>query len=129
MKSEIAKLVMRIVAISLAIAALMAGAALVMGKDGAALSIGAGAAIASASFAVLAWTIAGSLQGQARGMRAGLMVGLGLLKLIAIGAILWWLITRAYVEPITFLAGFTTLVAALVVEGLRAARRGAKANS
>jgi len=121
MGGEIAGLMLRVLGISASIAAAMAAAALVMGRGQAALSIGVGAVVAMAGFAVLAGTISGS-QGSTGRWRVGLLAGIGMIKLGVIGVVLWWLISRALVGPFSFLAGFSTMVAALIIGGLRAGR-------
>ena len=120
----VARLIARVGALSLATAAVAAAAAAVMSGPAAAFSVGIGAAVALASFSVLclsASCAAGS------GFGAAFVAALGILKMAIIGALLWWLISRGLVEPVSFLAGFTSLVAALLIEGLLAGRRRARA--
>ncbi len=121
MKGDIVRLILRVLGIAASMAAAMAVAALVMGRGQVALSIGVGAVVAMAGFAVLAGTISGS-QGNTVRWRVGLLTGIGMIKLGVIGVVLWWLISRALVGPFSFLAGFSTMVAALIIEGLRAGR-------
>jgi ATP synthase I chain len=120
----------RVLAIAWALAAAAALAAGLLGSLAAAASIGAGALLASASFLALVWIVVRSLPGASssparRYPRAILL--LGLLKLALIGGAIWWLLTRGLIDPLAFLAGFTTIVVALLVAGFfsRPARAGA----
>lgn len=79
-------------------------------------SIAAGFIIAMASFIVLVFVVIGSLSGTRRALWVGI---LGVIKMIILGTLLWWLISRGLVEPLAFLIGFSTMVVSLVVEGIR----------
>ncbi len=120
-------LLARVIGISAALAIAAEAAALVLGSSRQTLtSVPAGAAVAVASFLVLAIVVRHSAAGAAgRKGRASVaaVAFIGCLKLLLIGALLWWLISRALIEPLAFLAGFSTMVASLLVEGMRK-RRG-----
>lgn len=91
-------------------------AAFLLGHPGAAFSIAAGSTIAMASFAVLVMVVVRTMAG---GGTAYWIAALGMAKILVIGAVLWWLLQAKAVEPLAFLAGFSTMVAALLVEGVR----------
>ena len=110
----------RFVSRTLLLAAMLAACgAFWSGGAKAALSVGVGAAIAMASFAVLALVLVHTIAG---GRGAGWVAALGIVKMGVIGAVLWWLLSRGVVEPLAFLGGFSTMVAALLLEGLRTKR-------
>lgn len=99
-----------------AICAIALAAAIRWGTPQAVLSIAAGAGIAMASFAVLAAVLLRAIKGG----RGGVAIAfLGMFKMAIIGMVLWWLLRKGIVEPLAFLGGFSTMVAALIVEGLR----------
>lgn len=83
------------------------------------VSLAAGSAVATASFVVLAVVVMRSFSG---GTRAAWVAMLGLVKMALVGYALWWLLSRGKVEPFSFLSGFSTMVMALVFEGMRAGR-------
>jgi hypothetical protein len=118
---DLAKALMRRVVItSLVIAAVIVGIALILGRNEYAISLAAGAAVAMASFAVLAYTVAKAFSGTTGlGRSNAVVLALGFLKLGLLGAALWWLVSREMIEPITFLAGFSSVVVALLIEGIR----------
>lgn len=76
-----------------------------------------GGALAGLSFIVLVVVVSNALGRQGRS-GWGVAV-LGLIKMGLLGALLWWLLTRGHVHPLAFLAGFSTMVAALLIQGLR----------
>lgn len=94
---------------------LAAAAAWIAGSPGAIPSLATGLAIAAASFAILVLVVSKGMSGDTSAIGIGL---LGTIKMAAIGLLLWWLIRRGLVTPLAFLAGFSTMVAALVVEGI-----------
>ncbi|MFA4974693.1 MAG: ATP synthase subunit I [bacterium] len=121
-KGEISAIAIRVILLSAAIAAILAAIAFFTHHYKAALSIGAGAGIGSLSFLALVVTISGAANPGRMGVRKGLLAALGLLKIAAVGALLWWLIFEKIVDPIPFLVGFGAVVLSLVVEGIRAGR-------
>lgn len=96
--------------------ALAAAGAFAFATTKAALSIAAGGGIAMASFIVLAFVIVRSAGGKSG---AGWVAALGMVKMGVLGGIIWWLMSRGIVEPLAFLGGFSTMVAALLIEGIR----------
>ena len=117
--SSPARFVSRTLLLAAMLAACAAGGAFWSGGAKAALSVGVGAAIAMASFAVLALVLVRTIAG---GRGAGWVAALWIVKMGVIGAVLWWLLSRGVVEPLAFLGGFSTMVAALLLEGLRTKR-------
>ena len=99
-----------------ALMVIASGAALALGAATEALSIIAGGLIAIASFTILTFVIIRSFGGD---KGAGFVAAVGMVKMLALGALLWWLLRRGIVEPLAFLGGFSTMVVALLVEGLR----------
>lgn len=120
-KNSARALMIRTIGLAAALAAAAALASLIFWGKRQCISVAAGACIAMASFSVLAAVIARSISGGGRSIMP--VAFLGIAKLVAIGALLWWLITRGHAEPVSFLAGFTTMVAALVIQGASARRR------
>jgi len=117
-------LVKRVVLLSAAVAIVLALASLWAWGSQASLSIVAGAVLAMASFAAVVLTVSRSLPGgSGTGRSHAWVLGLGFLKMGLIGALLWWLISTKSIEPVAFLAGFSTVVMALVVEGFRLKRK------
>ena len=114
-----ARFVFHALIVAAVLATCVAGGAFWGGGAAAAFSVGAGAAIAMASFAVLALVLVRTIAG---GRGAGWVAALGIVKMGIIGAVLWWLLSRRFVEPLAFLGGFSTMVAALLFEGLRMKR-------
>lgn len=80
-----------------------------------AFSVGVGALMSMASFAVLALVVTRAFGGG----RAVFLGFLGLVKMAVIGIVLWWLVSQKVVEPVSFMIGFSAMVAALIVEGLK----------
>jgi hypothetical protein len=79
-----------------------------------------------ASFAVLAYTVAKAFSGTAGlGRSNAAVLAIGFLKLGLLGAALWWLVSRNMIEPVTFIAGFSSVVVALLIEGVRIKGRAA----
>lgn len=110
--------------VSLAIAALFVGAALILRRPDYAISCAVGAVVAMASFAVLVYTVARAFSRAAGSGRShAVVLAIGFLKLGLLGAALWWLVSREMIEPLTFLAGFSTVVVALLIEGMCLKRR------
>ena len=80
-------------------------------------SLVTGGALAGLSFIVMVVVVSYTLGRQDRS--AMLVAFLGLIKMGLLGALLWWLLTRGHVDPLAFLAGFSTMVVALLIQGLR----------
>jgi len=110
------RLVTRVLTTAVALLALSVAAAFVTGNRGSAFSLAAGSTIGMASFAVLAMVIVRTAAG---GRGAVWVAALGLVKILVVGAVLWWLLNARAVEPLAFLGGFSTMVVALLIEGLR----------
>ncbi|MFH0800069.1 MAG: hypothetical protein V2A66_07820 [Pseudomonadota bacterium] len=89
------------------------------GSARASVSLASGFAVAAASFAVIALVVVRSLGGTGGKGYPVLIAILGMVKMAVIGAVLWWLLSRGHVEPISFLCGFSTVVLALIVEAVR----------
>jgi hypothetical protein len=129
MEHAVARLTLRVVGGAAALAILSAAAALAVGAGAALLSIGAGFMTAAASFAILAWVVVRTMPGDpgsAPRRSTAFVAVLGCVKLAAIGCLLWWLLRRGLLEPLAFLAGFTTIIAALLFAGLSTWRAAAK---
>ena len=103
-------------------AVLMSAVVVIISGTENAASLAAGAAVAIASFFVLVFTVTRSMSDGSNFSKAAI-AGLGFLKLGLIGVLLWWLVSKKMIEPITFLAGFSTVVIALLIEGLRSNRK------
>jgi len=84
------------------------------------VSIASGWIISLASFFVLVMAVSKSFSG--RSGATAVWAFLGIIKLGVLGALLWWLITKVHIEPFAFLGGFSTMIVALVVEGIRLRR-------
>ena len=119
-RRRVGSLVRRVIVLSAALAIAMSVAATLFGHSGYIASIVAGAAIAMAGFLALALTVRRSLAGGSSGLA---VAGIGILKLIILGAALWWLFSMKLIEPMLFLAGFSSVVLALIIEGLRLSRK------
>jgi hypothetical protein len=110
----------RVLITSLVIVLVLVGASLVFGRPDYAISLAAGAAASMASFAVLVFTVARAFSGASGICRSNAVVlAIGFLKLGLLGAALWWLVSREMIEPLTFLVGFSSVVVALLIEGMR----------
>ncbi len=121
---SVGSLVRRVLLIAFLLALASSAAALVFNRTDCAVSLAAGATAAMVSFIVLVLTVTRALAGGRKAGRAGAVVlAAGFLKLALLGAALWWLVSRKMIEPITFLAGFSTVVLALIVEGIRIKRK------
>lgn len=119
----LSSLLKRVIATAAVLAIVAEAAGLLLGATRQTLlSIPAGAVAAVGSFLVLALVVSHSAAGAAgkrgRGSVAAVAI-IGCIKLALIGVALWWLINRALIEPLAFLAGFSTMVAALLFEGFR----------
>lgn len=88
-----------------------------MRESGAAFSVAVGAVMSMLSFVVLAVVVYKSMTGQGRAVVV--IASLGMIKVIALGAILWWLISTGVADPIAFMIGFGTMVVTLVIEGMK----------
>lgn len=118
--NQVRSLVLRVIVTSTIISALIAVAFGVVSGPNAAISPLAGAAVAIASFFVLVFTVTMSVDDDGRGRYAkGFVIALGFVKLGVIGVLIWWLVSRNMIDPITFLAGFSSVVVALMIEGMR----------
>ncbi len=123
-KGAVKKLMLRALLTAALLAAAMAVLAFALGKSGVVISIAAGAVMAMASFAVLAAVVVRAIPVACgpeafRRQPLAVIATVGCLKLAFLGAALWVLISRDLVYPLPFMAGFSTMVAALLVEGLR----------
>ncbi len=118
--NPVRSLTKRVVLISLGVALIMAAVVMLIDKAVNAVSVVIGALVAIASFLVLVWMVTKAVS-PSRWPKA-LVAGIGFLKLGVLGAILWWLVSNKLIEPITFLAGFSSVVVALVIEGIRLRR-------
>lgn len=117
-------LIVRVLITSLVIALVLVGASWAFGRPDYAISLAAGAAVAMASFAVLVLTVARAFSGESGiGRSNAAVLAIGFLKLGLLGIALWWLVSREMIEPLTFLAGFSSVVVALLIEGMRLKRR------
>lgn len=119
---RIGSLVRRVIAISAAFAAAMSLAALLAGYTDYIASIVAGSAIAIAGFLALAFTVRRSLQGSHGSLSNAAVAVIAILKLVVLGAVLWWLMSMGLIDPLIFLGGFSSVVVALIIEGLRMGR-------
>jgi len=124
-------MVVRSLLVATLLAAAMAALALVFGQAASLISIAAGAIMAMASFVVLVVVVVRSFAiecgpAAVRRQPLALLAIVGCTKLMFLGAALWWLINRQLVSPLPFLAGFTSMVAALLLEGLRSGRAQAR---
>lgn len=116
-------LVKRVILVSAVLALAMSAVAALVGQPETAVSIAAGAVAAIVSFLVLVFAVARSLAGEGGGGRSSAAIlAISFVKLGLIGAALWWLVSRRMIEPITFLVGFSSVVIALLVEGVRLKR-------
>lgn len=101
---------------ALILLAAAAAVAVAFGGMRIAASLAAGSGIAMASFAVLVFVIVRSASGAGGAAWVAL---LGVIKMGFLGAIIWWLLRRGLVDPLAFMGGFSTMVAALLIEGVR----------
>lgn len=120
-------MIRRILLISAGLALALCLASFALNKGQYSLSIAAGTFVAMASFVILVAVVLRSINigsgPDAAGRRTLFLVAvIGCLKLVIIGAVLWWLISRGLVTPMAFLAGFTTMVVSLLIEGARSKR-------
>ncbi len=122
---EVGSLVRRALVMAAVLALAAGGIAYVAYGAQTALSIVAGGGVAMASFLVLVAVVVRGTAESGRGMLLVAVIGIG--KLLLLGALLWWLITRGHVAPLAFLGGFSTMVAALLIEALRLSRSKAMA--
>ncbi len=116
-KSAIKGLLKRIFLISAAAMLLSVIVAIVLQVKAAAISIASGWLIGFVSFFVLVMTVVKSFSGE-HVKSIGWAIA-GVLKLGVLGGVLWLLITKGHVEPFSFMGGFSILVFALVIEGVR----------
>ena len=97
----------------------LASAFLIKGS-GAAFSVALGAIISMLSFTVLAIVVYKSMTGQGRAVI--LVATLGIIKVMVLGALLWWLISTGVADPIAFMIGFATMVVTLIIEGIKTSK-------
>ncbi len=116
---EALSFVRRTIVVSAAILLFTLIAALIWGNTRIQISLAAGFAVASASFAILSIVVIRLLVG--KGSSAWVFL-LGIFKIILVGVLLWWIVSKGIVEPLSFLGGFSTLVMALMVEMFRIKR-------
>lgn len=121
-KAALNALVKRVVLTSTAILIVMALAVVASRHPKEVVSLAAGTAVSIASFLVLVFTASRTMAASIR----PLIVVIGFVKLGALGVLLWWLVSRELVHPMTFLAGFSAVVLALLVEGMRLKGKGDK---
>ncbi|HPQ80255.1 MAG TPA: ATP synthase subunit I [bacterium] len=110
------RLVRHVISTAVLILAVAVAASYLLGRSESAFSIAAGSTIAMASFAVLVMVVVRTMAG---GRGAYWIAALGMAKIFVIGAVLWWIMKSGAVEPLAFLVGFSTMVLALLVEGVR----------
>lgn len=115
--SEVRVFLKHAVLTSAAIALLASALSIALGSSRMAISIASGWIISLASFVVLAITVLKAFAG--RNKASSLWALLGILKLLILGVILWWLLTNGVVEPLAFLGGFSTMVLSLAISGIR----------
>ncbi|MBT3181917.1 MAG: hypothetical protein HN337_05340 [Deltaproteobacteria bacterium] len=116
-KSIIGGLLRRVFLISAIVMAISVVIAIALQSKQAAISIGSGWVIGFVSFFVLVMTVMKSFSGEHVKSVGWAIVGI--LKLGVLGGVLWLLITRGHVEPFSFMGGFSILVFALIIEGVR----------
>jgi hypothetical protein len=121
-RREVRAMVKRVILTSIAILILMAISVVASRHPIETVSLLAGTSVAIASFLVLVFTVLWTMADDGGGTKPFVIV-IGFVKLGLLGAVLWWLVSRDLVHPITFLAGFSTVVLALLVEGLRGKRK------
>jgi hypothetical protein len=95
--------------------AVAVGVAFLFGKAGMIVSLIFGTAISSASFAVLSLVLVRAVKG---GRGVVWFAVLGVFKMAILGVAIWFLLNKNIVEPITFMAGFSSVIASLIVVGL-----------
>lgn len=81
------------------------------------LSFAFGFAASSLSFSILATSVYFVFAGGRK--KAFFWGSVGIIKLFAVGMLLWYLVTRQMIEPISFLGGFSTVVFSLFIESIR----------
>lgn len=102
-------------AVSFLICVIVSIGAILLGYKSLIISILAGFVIANLSFIVLSIVVVFSVTGR---KHATLMAILGMIKMGIVGLVLWILLRKNLVEPVTFSIGFSTLVVALLIKGL-----------
>lgn len=107
--------VKRAMIVSLTLLAIALAASFAFSSIKTTLSLLAGSIVSSASFLALVIVVVHAMMGR----HSIWLVLLGFVKMCLIGTLLWWLVSSRLVEPLSFLAGFSTLVVALLFEGLR----------
>lgn len=115
-RSPIYSLLVGTLLINLVILGLASGVAAIWFGKTALISVISGSAIAMASFAVLVTVVASAVGSKSKAL---FVAGIGMIKMLAIGFVLWWLLSHHIVEPLAFLAGFTTMVAALLIKSVK----------
>lgn len=121
---SIRSLTTRVVLIALSLALISGVAAAALGRTDYALSLATGSAAAIISFVVLVLTVVKAHgRGGGLGRSGAAVLAVGFLKLAVLGVVIWWLVSRRMIEPLTFLGGFSTVVLALIVEGIRVNRK------
>lgn len=118
----IARTVGSICLISTALAAALVILFAIFGSKISVVSAAIGWATSVASFLALAITIVKAFARKNR--MTAFWAALGILKLGVIGVVLFFLVTKKIIEPIAFLAGFSTIVAALLVQAMRMRHEG-----
>ncbi len=97
--------------------------ALLLGRTDFAIGIAAGTAVGMASFTILILTL-NRLMHNPTGAKTTAILIIGSLKLLIIGGFIWWLLHMRRVDSFAFLAGFSSVVAALLVAALTTVRSG-----
>lgn len=124
-KAAVRSMVKRVIAVAIVILVAMSISVVASRHPLETVSLAAGGAVAIASFLVLVFTVTRAMCDGGGGTKL-LVIVVGFVKLGALGAALWWLVNRDMIHPMTFLAGFSSMVLALLVEGLRVRRRGGR---
>lgn len=96
---------------------------LVLQREGLALGAGAGGLLAVLNFWVLRRLLA-ALVASSRPWQQTALAGVMVLKLAVVGGALWLVLRLLRVDALGLLLGISVVVLAIVIEGLRLARRG-----
>ena len=119
MKSAAAPFLLRVFIASAAISAISAGAVYIFLNLPAAISTAAGWLVSLAFVAVLSMTVTKSFCGKC--VQTGIAIA-GIAVMAAIGASLWFMISKGYADPVFFMAGFSATLISLVIEMTRLKR-------
>ena len=116
-KSHVRRLILRVALTSAAAMSVGLIIAVILKSKVMAMSVFSGWTVSILSFSILVLTISKAFIGEK--IRSIGWAIAGIFKLAIIGALLWILITRGHVEPIAFTAGFSAVIVALLIEGVR----------